>query len=171
MNIFESLENLNVSEKCFEDIIKLVEEYVTTSGPEFEPAKYKNKWSVYSKTSCTYEPVKGGRRGAEKRCKELNAICTDKPRIDLSYESLQLLEDIIDTIHKNYKYGAPEYGENGGCDLEDKAREVSDKEYKQAQEREGKEKVYQKRTKTKNKVGDLKTQMRHLQQWYKATQY
>lgn len=28
MNIFESLENLNVSEECFEDIIGLVEEYI-----------------------------------------------------------------------------------------------------------------------------------------------
>lgn len=102
MSIFESLENLSVSEACFEDIIKLVEEYVTTSGPEFEPAKYKNKWSVYSKSSCTYEPVKGGRRGAEKRCKELNAICTDKPRIDLSYESL---EDIIGIIKEMLNEG------------------------------------------------------------------
>lgn len=28
MNIFESLENLNVSEECFEDIVGLVEEYI-----------------------------------------------------------------------------------------------------------------------------------------------
>ena len=28
MDIFESLENLNVSEGCFEDIIKIVEEYI-----------------------------------------------------------------------------------------------------------------------------------------------
>ena len=32
MNIFESLENLPVSESCFEDIIKIVEEYINELG-------------------------------------------------------------------------------------------------------------------------------------------
>ena len=32
MDIFESLENLNVSEECFEDIVSIVEMYVSTSS-------------------------------------------------------------------------------------------------------------------------------------------
>ena len=34
MDIFESLENLNVSEECFEDIVGLVEKYLVTA-PEY----------------------------------------------------------------------------------------------------------------------------------------
>ena len=32
MDIFESLENLNVSEECFEDILNIVEEYISLGG-------------------------------------------------------------------------------------------------------------------------------------------
>lgn len=101
MDIFENLENLNVSEGCFDDIMDIV-------------------------------------------------------------------EDLIDTIHKKYKYGAPEYYENGGSDLEDKARTVATREYKEAGDREGAKKVYAKRVETKNLKGDRKNKSRHLRNWMKA---
>ena len=47
MNIFESLENLNVSEECFEDIVGLVEEYLSetlrTQGEQLEK-KHREKY-------------------------------------------------------------------------------------------------------------------------------
>lgn len=36
MDIFESLENLNVSEECFEDIVGLVEEYINEVSDEWK---------------------------------------------------------------------------------------------------------------------------------------
>lgn len=36
MNIFESLENLNISEECFEDIIALVEDILTPKNNELK---------------------------------------------------------------------------------------------------------------------------------------
>lgn len=98
MNIFESLENLNVSEECFDEILNMVEELLSEDTGNWEPAKYKNKWSVYDKTSCVYYPTKGGRKGAEKRCKELNTKYPEKPRIDLSYENLQVSKEYINSI-------------------------------------------------------------------------
>ena len=53
MDIFESLENLNVSEECFEDIIGIVEEYISekTSEPSEQPGYYTG-----SKTLGSYKP-------------------------------------------------------------------------------------------------------------------
>ena len=42
MSIFESLENLNVSERCFEDIVGLVEKQLKKEEPE-DPDKYTEK--------------------------------------------------------------------------------------------------------------------------------
>ena len=98
MSIFESLENLNVSEECFDEIMGIVEELLGEGTNNWEPAKYKNKWSVYDKTSCVYYPTKGGRKGAEKRCKELNTEYPDKPQVDPFYESL--MEEIMGIVEE-----------------------------------------------------------------------
>jgi hypothetical protein len=177
MDIFESLENLNVSEECFDEIMGLVEE-ILSEEDVYEPAqdrRDRNKWKVYDKTSCVFYDCKGGKRGAQKEAKRLNTVIPAKPKIDLSYESFDdisnILEEIIDTIHKKYKYGAPEYYENGGSDLEDKARAASDKEGKEAEEREGRKgkDIREKRVMTKNLKGELKNFDRKMKQWYKAT--
>ena len=176
MNIFESLENLNVSEECFDEIMGLVEE-ILSEEDNYEAAqdrRDRNKWKVYDKTSCVFYDCKGGKRGAQKEAKRLNTVIPTKPKIDLSYESFNnisnVLEGIIDTIHKKYKYGAPEYYENGGSDLEDKARAASDKEGKEAEEREGRKgkDIREKRVMTKNLKGDLKNHDRKMKQWMKA---
>lgn len=122
MDIFENLENLAVSEECFDDIIKIVEAILAEEN-NFEPAKYKNKWHVYDKTSATYYAAKGGKKGAEKRAKELNTAIPSNPKVDLFYEGLEVSEecfnDIIDetagTIYKSIekKYGKPKYDEEG----------------------------------------------------------
>ena len=43
MNIFESLENLDVSEECFDDIMGLVEELVTYAQKKADDAKSRSK--------------------------------------------------------------------------------------------------------------------------------
>lgn len=43
MDIFESLENLNVSEECFDDIMDIVEEIVSTAQNNLDNAKNKEK--------------------------------------------------------------------------------------------------------------------------------
>ena len=45
MDIFESLENLNVSEECFEDIVGLVEEYLSETNREMRYKAAKNSLS------------------------------------------------------------------------------------------------------------------------------
>ena len=169
MNIFESLENLPISEKCFNDIMDMVEEYIQERDDEnFEAAqdrRDRNKWKVYDKTSCVFYNCKGGKRGAQKEAKRLNTEIPGKPTIDPFYESFDLLEDIIDMIHKKYKWGAPEYGENGGVDLEDKIRAIQAQEQKEAQEREG---VKPQDKRTKNLKGLIKHGSRQVAQWMKA---
>lgn len=174
MDIFKSLENLNVSEECFDEIMDIVEELLSEED-NYEAAqdrRDRNKWKVYDKTSCVFYDCKGGKRGAQEEAKRLNTVIPTKPKIDLTYESFSnisnVLEGIIDTIHKKYKYGAPEYYENGGSDLEDKVRTASDKEYREAQEREGAKKVHSKRVETKNLKGELKNHDRKMKQWMKA---
>lgn len=48
MNIFESLENLNVSEECFEDIITLVEGILTPKNSELKSPR-----DIYNETQPT----------------------------------------------------------------------------------------------------------------------
>ena len=48
MNIFESLENLNVSEECFDGIMGLVEEYISERNKENKEKK--NEWEKDSAT-------------------------------------------------------------------------------------------------------------------------
>ena len=53
MDIFESLENLNVSEECFDDIINMVEEILN-----FNPFEFARKFNKYSDAKQDYENQK-----------------------------------------------------------------------------------------------------------------
>ena len=44
------------------DVIESIIKEIISEEENWEPAKYKNKWHVYDKTSCTYSAVKGGKR-------------------------------------------------------------------------------------------------------------
>lgn len=56
MDIFENLENLNVSEECFEDIVELVEMYL--SEEDFNPFEFVRKFNKYSGAKQDYENQK-----------------------------------------------------------------------------------------------------------------
>ncbi len=49
MNIFESLENLNVSEECFDDIIGIVEEYINEVSDSTVASMYKKRREIEKK--------------------------------------------------------------------------------------------------------------------------
>ena len=53
MDIFESLENLNVSEECFNDIISIVEEYINESTREVLDAKQNKLWNKANRIMVT----------------------------------------------------------------------------------------------------------------------
>lgn len=45
-------------------------------GTEYEAAKYKGKWAVFCRTSCTFEYIGFWRRFCERKAQELNAMMT-----------------------------------------------------------------------------------------------
>ena len=104
MDIFENLENLNVSEECFDEIMGIVEELLSEAEDNYEAAqdrRDRNKWKVYDKTSCVFYDCKGGKRGAQKEAKRLNTNIPAKPHIDLSYESLySKIENLAKAINE-----------------------------------------------------------------------
>lgn len=90
MNIFESLNNLEVSEACFEDIIALVEELIFERNKENR--RKKKEWEL-NRTSGTGHPMYSGdkKKGVartERTIKNLQKIWSvvptqkDKGRID-----------------------------------------------------------------------------------------
>ena len=54
MDIFESLENLSVSEECFDDIMDIVEE-ILSEEIEFNPFEYALKHNKYSQAKQDYD--------------------------------------------------------------------------------------------------------------------
>lgn len=65
MNIFESLENLNVSEACFNDILNIVEEIISETKKESKEKR--DKWMA---DQMSKEPVFSERSGGwiKKNC-------------------------------------------------------------------------------------------------------
>ena len=49
MNIFESLENLNVSEECFDDVLRIVEEYISEIYDSTVASMYKKRKEIEKK--------------------------------------------------------------------------------------------------------------------------
>lgn len=86
------------------DIIESIIKEIISEEENWEPAKYKNKWHVYDKTSCTYSAVKGGKKGAEKKAKELNtAYPEQKAKVDPFYEALDTIKEIKNVAEGLFK--------------------------------------------------------------------
>ena len=86
------------------DVIESIIKEIISEEENWEPAKYKNKWHVYDKTSCTYSAVKGGKKGAEKKAKELNtAYPEQKAKVDPFYEALDTIEEIKNVAEGLFK--------------------------------------------------------------------
>ena len=86
------------------DVIESIIKEIISEEENWEPAKYKNKWHVYDKTSCTYNAVKGGKKGAEKKAKELNtAYPEQKAKVDPFYEALDTIEEIKNVAEGLFK--------------------------------------------------------------------
>lgn len=58
MNIFESLENLNVSEECFDEIMGLVEEYISETSNEKAHAASEESHKRYNNARNAYDTTK-----------------------------------------------------------------------------------------------------------------
>ena len=116
MGIFESLENLNVSEECFDDIMDIVEAQLSEAEDNYEAAQDRhdrNKWKIYDKTSCVYYDCKGGKRGAQKEAKRLNTAIPTKPQIDLTYEGIiDIVGALLSEEHNTLYTGHPVKDEN-----------------------------------------------------------
>ena len=67
MNIFESLENLQVSEGCFEDIIGLVEEYISEYTPEQRNALVQARKNKAMETGRQVDIAKAALRQSEEK--------------------------------------------------------------------------------------------------------
>ena len=70
MNIFESLENLNVSEECFNSIINMVEEIINEVSDEWKQqcansAKEKREYfkKLYDRAKSNYESERSSKNG------------------------------------------------------------------------------------------------------------
>lgn len=86
------------------DVIENIIKEIISEEENWEPAKYKNKWHVYDKASCTYSAVKGGKKGAEKKAKELNtAYPEQKVKVDPFYEALDVIEEIKNVAEGLFK--------------------------------------------------------------------
>ena len=90
MDIFESLENLNISEECFNEILILVEEYINEVSL--------NKWAEAAKSSlpkreeCTKEKI-------NTNDSTLNTLVTFSKALRASHA--KNVSDIYDSINRN----------------------------------------------------------------------
>lgn len=97
MGIFESLENLNVSEGCFEDIVGLVEEYINEYDPDTFPgiARGRRK-QVDKKTKTLKKELKGLKKDEEKALYYANKAVDNAERKGNSPEDKEFFQKIAD---------------------------------------------------------------------------
>ena len=85
MDIFESLENLNVSEECFEDIVGLVEEYIN----ELYPATTKNVKKAYDRRVKQHNKNVRAHNDAQNQA---NKTFNNKRDAELAYQKARTME-------------------------------------------------------------------------------
>lgn len=78
MDIFENLENLNVSEECFDDIMDIVEEIIN----EWDKTGYSNKVDKHLDNQLDNVPKKEGTKSPDENSLEYQNYMRDKVAAD-----------------------------------------------------------------------------------------
>jgi hypothetical protein len=116
MDIFENLENLNVSEECFEEIMDMVEGIVTEKMTD---------WDNYVSTARKVLPerIKNGHGGRILHATRVSSMPSEKDIKDYTEKNIDVTkengEDRIKRMKKNSRdsgraLNSPEYKNDGG---------------------------------------------------------
>ena len=98
MNIFESLENLNVSEECFDDIMDIVEDLIETTQKNLKNAKDKNDKYINRIKKVLKAKKENGTLDDSTRDKAWGMMYTGKHAHDL--EKARDLADKAENLHR-----------------------------------------------------------------------